>query len=177
MLTLLTFVQMTHLCMNIVLVIILRVMSWQYLVLLVLWFNGILTFLKLSDNFTQSWGKAQWVPVWHFVKMCPFFSIPHCGCVCRISTLIMVPINFCEILTCLKPKEHNFVAQRLIELERSKENLWKCLKKISQVQTINLWNIFGAMMSSIKLDNFGYSWQRNDLLGSKCHIPMLQSPV
>ena len=132
------------------------------------------------EAFWQLYTKLGEGTVGSCVTLCQnvsVFPIPHCGCVCRISTLIMVPINFCDILTCLKPKEHNFVAQRLIELERSKENLWKCLKKISQVQTINLWNIFGAMMSSIKLDNFGYSWQRNDLLGSKCHIPMLQSPV
>ena len=58
-------------------------------------------------------------------------------------------------------------------------NLSNFSKKISQIQNMNLWNIFGVTMITfaIKLNNFGSIWLWNDLFGLKCHIPMFQSPV
>ena len=104
--------------------------------------------------------------------------MPHYGRGCRISTLIMVPINFWRNSDLFK-KKNIFLAQKLTILELFKENLWKFSKKISQTQNKNLWNLFGAtlMILSIKLNNFGSTWLWNDLFGSKCHIPMFQSPV
>ena len=67
----------------------------------------------------------------------------------------------------------------MTKLEHFKENLSNFSKKISQIQNINLWNVFGASMITcgIKLNNFGSILLWNDPFGSKCHIPMLQSPV
>ena len=72
-----------------------------------------------------------------------------------------------------------FLAQKLTKLEHFKENLSNFSKKISQIQNINLWNVFGVTMITfaIKLNNFGSIWLWNDLFGLKCHIPMFQSPV
>ena len=45
--------------------------------------------------------------------------------------------------------------------------------------TINLWIVYGAtmMILSIILNNLRFIWLWNDLFGSKCHMPMFQSPV
>ena len=106
------------------------------------------------------------------------FPMPHYSRRCRISTLIMVPINFWRNSDLFK-KKNIFLAQKLIKLEHFKENLWKYSKEISQIQNINLWNVFGAtmMILSINLNGFWFTWLWNDLFGSKCHIPMFQSPV
>ena len=106
------------------------------------------------------------------------YPMPHYGRGCRISTLIMVPINFWRNSDLFK-KKNIFLAQKLTILELFKENLWKFSKKISQTQNKNLWNLFGAtlMILSIKLNNFGFNMLLNDLFLSKCHMPMFQSPV
>ena len=73
------------------------------------------------------------------------YPMPHYGRGCRISTLIMVPINFWRNSDLFK-KKNIFLAQKLTILELFKENLWNFSKKISQTQNINLWNVLGATM-------------------------------
>ena len=117
------------------------------------------------------WCDTSW-------KLVCLYPMPHYAIGCRISTLIMVPINFWRNSDLFK-KKNVFLAQKLTKLEHFKENLSNFSKKISQIQNINLWNVFGATMINfgIKLNNFGSIWLWNDLFGSKCHIPMFQSPV
>ena len=117
------------------------------------------------------WCDTSW-------KLFCLYAMPHYASGCRISTLIMKPINFWRNSDLLK-KKNIFLAQKLTKLEHCKENLWNFSKKISQIHSINLWNIFGAtvMILSVKLNNFGFIWLWNDLFGLKCHIAMFQSPV
>ena len=70
-----------------------------------------------------------------------------------------------------------FPAQKLAKLEHSKQNLSNASKKTSEIQNINIWNVFGPTLRilSIKLDNFGSILLWNDPFGAKCH--MFQSPV
>ena len=72
------------------------------------------TIMKCPFPLFLDGGGAQWATD---VTLCQnvsvFFPMPHCGCVCRISTLIMVPINFCEIFTCLKTKREQYFSSRI----------------------------------------------------------------
>ena len=70
-----------------------------------------------------------------------------------------------------------FPAQKLAKLEHSKQNLSNASKKTSEIQNINIWNVFGPTLRilSIKLNNFGSILLWNDPFGAKCH--MFQSPV
>ena len=106
------------------------------------------------------------------------YPMPHCGCVCSNSTLIMVPINFWRNSDLFK-KKNIFQAQKLAKLEHFKGNLSNFPRKISQIQNINLLNVFGVtvMILSIRLTDFGSIWLWNYVFGSKCNIPMFQSPV
>ena len=104
--------------------------------------------------------------------------MPHYGRGCRISTLIMVPINFWRNSDLFK-KKNIFQAQKLAKLEHFKGNLSNFPREISQNQNINLLNVFGVtvMILSIRLKDFGSIWLLNYIFGSKCNTPMFLSSV
>ena len=79
----------------------------------------------------------------------------HYGRGCHISTIIMVPINFWQNSD-LFEKKNVFLAQKLPKLDHFKEILSEFSKKISEIQNMNIFNVFGAtvMILSIKLNNF-----------------------
>ena len=103
------------------------------------------------------------------------YPMLHYGCGSRIITLI---IKFWQNSYLFK-KKNIFLAQKLTQLEHFKENLLNASKKISQIQNINYWNIFGASLTILSyiLNFFGFIRLWNDPFGSKCHTPMFQSPV
>ena len=110
-------------------------------------------------------------------KLVCLYSMPHYAHGCRISTLIMVPINFWRNSDLFK-KKIVFLAQKLTKLDHFKENLSSFSKKISEIQNINLWIVGVTMITfATKLNNFGSIWLWNYLHGLECHIPMFQSPV
>ena len=82
-----------------------------------------------------------------------------------VATLIMVPINFWQN-SYLFEKKNTSLAQKLTKIYYLKENLSNFSKKISLIQDLNLWNVFGGtmMILSIRLNNFGPSWLWKDLI-------------
>ena len=99
-----------------------EIMSWQYLVLLVFFWSFLTTLHKVG-------GRHSGFLCGTLSKCVRFFSIPYCGCVCRISTLIMVPINFCEIFDLFKTKRAQFRSSKIDRVRAFQRKSMKMFKE------------------------------------------------
>ena len=89
-------------------------------------------YFNFSEAFWQLYTKLGEGTVGSCVTLCQnvsVFPIPHCGCVCRISTLIMVPINFCEIFDLFKTKRAQFCSSKIDRVRAFQRKSMKMFKE------------------------------------------------